>query len=98
MCRLPSGRVLNTGPLRAGRISMPFSMLAGMVIAPGAGASWLIPRLMHPIIQSAEGQPRPTFYDSAKTLMVRWFGNMMRTNGRAIRLSTSLIHPDLLLL
>lgn len=35
--------------------------------------------------QSAEDQPRPTFYDSAKTLMVRWFGNMMRTNGRALR-------------
>ncbi|MEM6306245.1 MAG: glycosyltransferase [Pseudomonadota bacterium] len=41
-----------------------------------------------PDVQSAsyEGQPRDTFYDSAKTLMVRWFGNMMRTNGRAIRL------------
>lgn len=37
--------------------------------------------------QSAEGQPRDTFFDSAKTLMVRWFGNMMRTNGRALRLS-----------
>ncbi|MFC6585191.1 glycosyltransferase [Sulfitobacter aestuariivivens] len=41
-----------------------------------------------PDVQSAsyEGQPRDTFFDSAKTLMVRWFGNMMRTNGRAIRL------------
>ncbi|MEM9248567.1 MAG: glycosyltransferase [Pseudomonadota bacterium] len=38
--------------------------------------------------QSYETQPRPTFYDSAKTLMVRWFGNMMRTNGRALRLPT----------
>lgn len=28
-----------------------------VVVAPGAGAAWLIPRLMHPIIQSAEGQP-----------------------------------------
>lgn len=35
---------------------------------------------------SVETQPRATFYDSAKTLMVRWFGNMMRTNGRALRL------------
>jgi len=34
--------------------------------------------------RSFETQPRDTFYDSAKTLMVRWFGNMMRTNGRAI--------------
>ena len=41
-----------------------------------------------PDVQSVsyEGQPRDTFYDSAKTLMVRWFGNMMRTNGRAIRM------------
>ncbi|MCC1494899.1 glycosyltransferase [Cognatishimia sp. F0-27] len=36
--------------------------------------------------QSVETQPRPGFYDSAKTLMVRWFGNMVRTNGRALRL------------
>jgi glycosyltransferase Alg8 len=35
---------------------------------------------------SMETQPRPTFYDSSKTLMTRWFGNMMRTNGRAIAL------------
>lgn len=40
---------------------------------------------------SMETQPRPTFLDSAKTLMVRWFGNMMRTNGRAIRLGPSRI-------
>ena len=38
------------------------------------------------VSRSVETQPRATFYDSAKTLMVRWFGNMMRTNGRAIRL------------
>lgn len=36
---------------------------------------------------SVETQPRATFFDSAKTLMVRWFGNMMRTNGRALRLN-----------
>ena len=35
---------------------------------------------------SMETQPRPTFLDSSNTLMVRWFGNMMRTNGRALRL------------
>jgi glycosyltransferase Alg8 len=40
---------------------------------------------------SMETQPRPTFYDSSKTLMVRWFGNMMRTNGRALKLSPSVI-------
>ena len=39
-----------------------------------------------PDVQSAsyETQPSDSFYDSSKTLMVRWFGNMMRTNGRAI--------------
>jgi glycosyltransferase Alg8 len=40
---------------------------------------------------SMETQPRPTFFDSSKTLMVRWFGNMMRTNGRALKLSPRLI-------
>jgi glycosyltransferase Alg8 len=35
---------------------------------------------------SMETQPRETFYDSSKVLMTRWFGNMMRTNGRAIAL------------
>jgi glycosyltransferase Alg8 len=53
---------------------------------------WLLSRGFEtaylPDVQSVsyEGQPRDTFYDSAKTLMVRWFGNMMRTNGRAIRM------------
>lgn len=36
---------------------------------------------------SAETQPKPTFYDSANALMVRWFGNMLRTNGRALGLA-----------
>lgn len=38
---------------------------------------------------SYENQPRDTFYDSAKTLMVRWFGNMMRNNDRARKLGPS---------
>lgn len=37
--------------------------------------------------QSMETQPEKSFYRSSKTLMVRWFGNMMRTNGRALKLS-----------
>ena len=41
--------------------------------------------------ESFEDQPRPTFFDSAQTLMVRWFGNMMRTNGRAIALGPARI-------
>lgn len=40
---------------------------------------------------SMETQPRPGFFDSSKVLMVRWFGNMMRTNGRALRLSPNLV-------
>ena len=35
---------------------------------------------------SAERQPRRTFLGSAITLMTRWFGNMLRTNGRALAL------------
>jgi len=35
---------------------------------------------------SMESQPKPGFIDSAVTLMVRWFGNMLRTNGRALAL------------
>ena len=35
---------------------------------------------------SMETQPRPTFFESSKVLMTRWFGNMIRTNGRAIAL------------
>jgi len=37
--------------------------------------------------RSAETQPMPTFFDSARVLTVRWFGNMLRTNGRALKLS-----------
>ena len=35
---------------------------------------------------SMETQPLPGFADSAVTLMIRWFGNMLRTNGRALSL------------
>ena len=35
---------------------------------------------------SIETQPREGFFDSAITLMTRWFGNMLRTNGRALSL------------
>ncbi|MDO6591919.1 glycosyltransferase [Loktanella sp. D2R18] len=40
---------------------------------------------------SMETQPKPTFVGSATALMVRWFGNMLRTNGRALELSPSQI-------
>lgn len=40
---------------------------------------------------SMERQPLPGFVASAVTLMIRWFGNMMRTNGRALALPASRI-------
>ncbi len=42
---------------------------------------------------SMERQPLPGFVASAVTLMIRWFGNMMRTNGRALALPVTLIGP-----
>ncbi len=42
---------------------------------------------------SVETQPRETFVESAYVLMIRWFGNMMRTNGRALAVSPALIGP-----
>jgi glycosyltransferase Alg8 len=53
---------------------------------------WLLQRgyrmLYLPDVRSVslESQPLPGFVDSAVTLMVRWFGNMLRTNGRALAL------------
>ncbi|EPX85998.1 Alginate biosynthesis protein Alg8 [Salipiger mucosus DSM 16094] len=35
---------------------------------------------------SMESQPMPGFFESAFALMRRWFGNMLRTNGRALAL------------
>lgn len=40
---------------------------------------------------SLERQPLPSFFGSATTLMVRWYGNMLRTNGRALALPVSQI-------
>lgn len=40
---------------------------------------------------SMETRPKPGFVDSAVTLMIRWFGNMLRTNGRALALRPSQI-------
>ncbi|MCX2721349.1 glycosyltransferase [Roseibium salinum] len=40
---------------------------------------------------SMETQPRPGFVDSAVALMRRWFGNMLRTNGRALSLGPARI-------
>jgi mannuronan synthase len=40
---------------------------------------------------SIETQPKPGFYESATVLMTRWFGNMLRTNRRALSLPSSRI-------
>lgn len=40
---------------------------------------------------SMETQPRDTFLESSQVLMTRWFGNMMRTNSRALKLSPKVI-------
>lgn len=40
---------------------------------------------------SMERQPLPSFFASATTLMVRWYGNMLRTNGRALALPATQI-------
>lgn len=36
---------------------------------------------------SSETQPKDTFFESAQVLTTRWFGNMLRTNGRALALT-----------
>lgn len=47
---------------------------------------WLMLYLPDVASLSMETQPKPGFVPSAVTLMVRWFGNMLRTNGRALAL------------
>jgi mannuronan synthase len=53
---------------------------------------WLLSRgckmLYLPDIQtvSIETQPKDGFFESSTVLMMRWFGNMLRTNGRALDL------------
>ncbi|HEY6919568.1 MAG TPA: glycosyltransferase, partial [Tabrizicola sp.] len=42
---------------------------------------------------SLESQPMPGFAESAVTLMIRWFGNMLRTNARALALGPRRIGP-----
>ncbi|TFL16182.1 glycosyltransferase [Jannaschia formosa] len=58
---------------------------------------WLLSRgfrmtyLPHVRSVSMETQPGPRFLGSAIALMRRWFGNMLRTNGRAVALGPSRI-------
>lgn len=42
-------------------------------------------------VTAIETQPRDGFMDSAFVLMTRWFGNMLRNNGRALRVPISKI-------
>jgi mannuronan synthase len=37
-------------------------------------------------VETIEQPPTPRFLESARLLMTRWFGNMLRTNGRALAL------------
>lgn len=37
-------------------------------------------------VETIEQPPSPSFVDSSYVLMTRWFGNMLRTNSRALRL------------
>lgn len=37
-------------------------------------------------VETIEQPPSPRFVESARVLMTRWFGNMLRTNGRALAL------------
>jgi glycosyltransferase Alg8 len=38
------------------------------------------------VVRTIEEPPAPGFFEASTTLMVRWFGNMLRTNARAIAL------------
>ncbi|MFC0219125.1 glycosyltransferase Alg8 [Pseudochelatococcus lubricantis] len=38
------------------------------------------------MVETVEDPPSDSFIDSASQLMVRWYGNMLRTNGRALAL------------
>jgi glycosyltransferase Alg8 len=38
------------------------------------------------VVETIEQPPSPNFVESARVLMTRWFGNMLRTNARALAL------------
>ncbi len=40
-------------------------------------------------VLTLESPPHPNFFVGSTTLMMRWFGNMLRTNGRALRVPSS---------
>ena len=42
-------------------------------------------------VETIEQPPHPNFVKSARVLMTRWFGNMLRTNGRALELGPNRI-------
>lgn len=45
---------------------------------------WEMPYVPDVVIHTVEHPPHPNFFTGATMLMVRWFGNMLRTNARAI--------------
>lgn len=58
---------------------------------------WLLSRGYHMyyvpdvVVETIEQPPSPNFIESARVLMTRWFGNMLRTNARALALGPSRI-------
>ncbi|HEY9009851.1 MAG TPA: glycosyltransferase [Devosia sp.] len=43
------------------------------------------------VVETIEQPPSPSFVESARVLMTRWFGNMLRTNARALALGPARI-------
>jgi len=52
---------------------------------------WEMPYVPDVVIRTVEHPPHPNFLTGATMLMVRWFGNMLRTNARAIEVPPSRI-------
>jgi glycosyltransferase Alg8 len=58
---------------------------------------WLLSRGYHMyyvpdvVVETIEQPPSPSFIESARVLMTRWFGNMLRTNARALALGPARI-------
>lgn len=58
---------------------------------------WLLSRGHHMyyvpdvVVETIEQPPSPHFIESARVLMTRWFGNMLRTNARALALGPNRI-------
>ena len=54
-------------------------------------SGWEMPYIPDVTILTVEHPPHPNFLAGATMLMIRWFGNMLRTNARAIAIPRSRI-------